>query len=240
MKGILLAGGEGTRLMPCTIVTNKHLLPVYDKPMIYYPLNTLIKAGIKDILIVSGREHLGHICEFLGSGKEWDANFTYKVQDESGGIAEALGLAEDFVNKDNIAVILGDNIFEDNMKEQVEEFEKQQNYEAKIFLKTVDVESSKRFGIALLSGDRVSYVEEKPENPQSNFAITGLYIFDSKVFDIIKTLKPSNRGELEITDVIDAYVQLGTCTYDLVQGFWSDAGTFESLYQASKLVRGDK
>ena len=150
MKGIILAGGEGTRLMPCTKVTNKHLLPVYDKPMIYYPLDTLIKAGIKDILIVSGREHLGHICEFLGSGKEWNANFTYKVQDQAGGIAEALGLAEDFANKENVAVILGDNIFEDNMKEQVEEFEKQQNYKAKIFLKTVDVESVKRFGIALL------------------------------------------------------------------------------------------
>ena len=239
MKGILLAGGKGTRLLPATKVTNKHLLNVYDKPMICYPLQTLIKAGIKDIMIVSGREHLGHICEFLGSGKEYGANFTYKVQDESGGIAEALGLAEDFVNGDDIAVILGDNIFEDNMKKFIEDFQNQRNYKAKIFLKTVDVESAKRFGIALLSGDSVSYVKEKPEIPESNFAITGLYIFDSKVFDIIKTLSPSDRGELEITDVIDAYVQLGTCTYSLINGFWSDAGTFESLYEASKLVRGE-
>lgn len=240
MKGIILAGGEGTRLMPCTKVTNKHLLPIYDKPMICYPLQTLIKAGIKDILIVSGREHLGHICEFLGSGKEYGANFTYKVQDKSGGIAEALGLAEDFANKDNVAVILGDNIFEENFTNFIEEFENQKTYKAKIFLKTLDFESAKRFGIALVDGDKVSYVDEKPEIPKSTLAITGLYLFDSNVFNIIKEMKPSDRGELEITDAIRKYVEFGLCTYDMVHGFWSDAGTFESLYNASKLVRGDK
>jgi len=237
MKGILLAGGQGTRLRPCTFITNKHLLPVYDKPMIYYPLDTLIKAGIKDILIVSGREHLGHICEFLGSGKEYGANFTYKVQDQAGGIAEALGLAEDFANEEKIVVILGDNIFEEDVKEYVEEFEKQKEYGAKIFLKLMDFESARRFGIALTSGKKVSYVEEKPKNPKSGFAITGLYLFNSDVFDIIINLKPSDRGEIEITDAINEYVKKGLCTYEIIHGFWSDAGTFESLYQASKLIK---
>jgi len=237
MKGVILAGGLGMRLRPCTLITNKHLLPVYDKPMICYPLDTLIKAGIKDILIVSGREHLGHICEFLGSGKEFGANFTYKVQDEAGGIAEALGLAEDFANGEKIVVILGDNIFEENIKNSLEVFENQNSYKARIFLKLMDFESAKRFGIALTDGDRVSYVEEKPKTPKSGFAITGLYLFDSNVFKIIKNLKPSDRGELEITDTINEYVKKGLCTYEIIKGFWSDAGTFESLYKASKLIK---
>ena len=238
MKGVILAGGTGSRLFPCTKVTNKHLLPVYNKPMIYYPLFTLLNAGIKEIMIISGPGHAGHFVNLLGSGKEFGAKFSYEIQDESGGIAQALGLAEDFADNGSIVMILGDNIFEDNIKDHVEEFKSKQGEKgAKIFLKEVDIRGAKRFGIALTEGDKISYVEEKPENPKSNLAMTGLYMFDSEVFEIIKTLKPSGRGELEITDAIDAYVQQGICHFNKIKGFWSDAGTFESLNRASNLVR---
>ena len=240
MKGIILAGGTGSRLMPCTKVTNKHLLPVYDKPMIYYPLFTLINAGIKDILIISGREHAGHFANLLGSGIDFGVKLTYKVQEGAGGIAEALALSEEFANKDSIIVILGDNIFEDNMLSYVKDFERQiaeNNGGAGIFLKEVGLKAAKRFGIAVVENGKVKPVEEKPEQPKSNLAMTGLYVFDSNIFDLIKTQRRSARGELEITDAIDFYVKRGTCYYNLLNGYWSDAGTVESLNRASNLVR---
>ncbi len=236
MRGVILAGGMGSRLFPLTKFTNKQLLPIYDKPMIHYPVETLKKAGIKEILIVSGGQHLGHICEFLGSGAEFGVNLTYKVQDTAGGISHALALAEDFANKEPLVVLLGDNIFEDNIKEYVKTFEKR-GEGAMTFLKEVDLKSAKRFGIAEISGDKVTYVVEKPENPSTNLAMTGLYMFDKNVFDVIRTLKPSARNELEVTDTLDHYVQKGILYYGIVKGFWSDAGTFESLYATSKFIR---
>lgn len=236
MKGVILAGGTGSRMMPCTKVTNKHLLPVYNKPMIYYPLFTLINAGIKEIFLVSGAGHAGHFLNLLGSGSQFGVKITYDIQEKAGGIAQALGLAEDFADNDQVVVILGDNIFEDNITEYVNAFKKQK-VGARIFLKEVDIESAKRFGIATVKGDKVTYVEEKPPKPKSNLAMTGLYMFDSQVFDIIKKLKPSGRGELEITDAIDAYLKKDQLYYNMIKGFWSDAGTFESLFKASLFIR---
>ncbi|MGB4422370.1 MAG: sugar phosphate nucleotidyltransferase [Methanosarcina flavescens] len=231
MKGVILAGGTGSRLYPLTKVTNKHLLPVYDKPMIYYPLETLISAGIKDIMIVSGRGHAGHFLELLGSGVDFGVHFTYEIQEQAGGIAQALYLAKDFVDGDNVTVILGDNIFQDNVKDDVKNFKTG----AKIFLK--EVPDAHRFGVAELKGKKVIGIEEKPKVPKTNFAVTGLYIYDSEVFDVIRTLKPSGRGELEITDVNNYYVNKGAMEYTVLEGFWSDAGTFESLLRAGMLVR---
>jgi glucose-1-phosphate thymidylyltransferase len=233
MKGVILAGGTGSRLYPCTKVTNKHLLPVYDKPMIYYPLKTIIEAGIKDILIVSGTGHAGDFVNLLGSGKEFGVRLSYEIQEESGGIAQALALAESFSDGETILVILGDNIFEDNIKNYTEKFFNG----CKIFLKEVGIKAAKRFGVAVVKDDKVVYVEEKPLNPKSNLAMTGLYLFDSKIFDIIRQLKPSARGEFEITDVIDFYVRNNSCSYELIKGYWSDAGTFNSLNRASNLVK---
>src|SRR5680860_1038899 len=198
MKGIILAGGKGTRLFPCTRIINKHLLPVYNQPMIYYPLKSLINAGVKDILIVSGEGHAGGFLELLKDGREFGANISYSVQTEAGGIAQALGLAEDFADKEKIAVILGDNIFEDDLSLYVKSFEDQKEG-ARLFLK--EVVDANRFGVAEVQGDKIIGIEEKPKEPKSNLAVTGLYMYDSQVFDIIKTLNPSNRGELEITDV---------------------------------------
>lgn len=231
MKGIILAGGTGSRLYPLTKVTNKHLLPVYDKPMIYYPLQTLVAAGIKDIMIVSGRGHVGHFLELLGSGKEFGVRLTYEIQEGAGGIAEALGLAESWAGTDNVAVILGDNIFQDDIRKDVESFEGG----AKIFLK--EVTDAHRFGVAEVKGNRVLGIEEKPKKPKSNLAVTGLYLYDAGVFEVIKTLKPSGRGELEITDVNNAYIRRGAMEFAALKGFWSDAGTFESLLRASVMVR---
>ncbi len=231
MKGIILAGGTGSRLYPLTKVTNKHLLPVYDKPMIYYPLQTLMQAGIKDIMIVSGRGHAGHFLELLGSGSDFGAHFTYEIQEQAGGIAEALGLAEDFADKKDVAVVLGDNIFQDNISDAVASFKSG----AMIFLK--EVPDAKRFGVANINGKRIISIEEKPVLPKSNLAVTGLYIYDSSVFNIIRTLKPSGRGELEITDVNNEYIRLNVMDFSLLHGYWSDAGTFESLFRASELVR---
>lgn len=231
MKGVILAGGTGSRLYPLTKVTNKHLLPVYDKPMICYPLQTLISAGIKDIMIVSGKGHAGHFLELLGSGAEHGVHLTYEIQDKAGGIAQALSLAEDFVDGDNVTVILGDNIFQDNIKEDITNF----TAGAKIFLK--EVTDAQRFGVAELKGEKVIEIEEKPKVPKTNLAVTGLYIYDSEVFDAIKTFKPSGRGELEITDVNNYYINIESMEYGILKGFWSDAGTFESLLKAGMLVQ---
>jgi len=231
MKGVILAGGTGSRLFPLTKVTNKHLLPVFDKPMIYYPMETLLNAGIKDIMIVSGKGHAGHFLELLGSGLEHGVHFTYEIQDQAGGIAQALSLAEDFADGDNVTVILGDNIFQDNIKDDVNNFKNG----AKIFLK--EVSDAHRFGVAELNGNKVIGIEEKPKVPKTNFAVTGLYIYDSNVFYVIKTLNPSGRGELEITDVNNYYIHKKTMEYRVLEGFWSDAGTFESLLKAGMLIK---
>ncbi len=227
MKGIILAGGLGTRLRPLTLVTNKHLIALYDKPMILYPLETLIQAGIRDILIVSGREHAGHFLEFLGSGKDYGVKLTYKVQDEAGGIAHALLSAEDFVDNKPVTVILSDNIFEDNFARHVKNF----HSGARIFLKKVP--DPQRFGVAVLNGKKVIKIVEKPKNPPSTYAVAGLYQYDGGVFEIIKKLKPSARGELEITDVNNVYIRQDQLTAENVRGFWSDAGTFDSLAKAT-------
>ncbi len=240
MKGIILAGGNGRRLGYLTEVTNKHLLAVYDKPMIFFPLQTLLNCGIRDILIVSGRDHVEGFLRLLGSGVKFGARFTYKVQDEAGGIAQALSLAEDFVGSDSCAVILGDNIFEDMLGEHVRAFGEKRVTSggvggAHIFLK--EVIDADRFGVAELSGDRVVSIEEKPSVPKSNYAVTGFYLYDCDVFRIIKTLKPSGRQELEITDVNNAYIARGTMTASRLSGDWTDAGTFESLHHANVLAR---
>jgi len=233
MKGIILAGGTGSRLMPLTKITNKHLLPVYNKPMIYYPLMTLIEAGVKDIMLVSGKGFAGHFVELLGSGKEFGAKISYEVQEAAGGIAQALGLCETWAGSDKIMVILGDNIFSHNITAAVADFTAQPRG-AKVFLKSVD--DPKRFGVAEIIGDKITEIIEKPAEPKSNYAVTGLYMYDPQVWDIVKNLKPSGRGELEITDVNNFYIQQGTMTYELMTGDWTDAGTFDSLLRASNLM----
>ncbi len=236
MKGVILAGGTGSRLMPLTKVTNKHLLPVGDKPMIYYPIERLVGAGIEELLIVTGVEHMGDVVGLLGSGRDFGCRFTYKVQDEAGGIAQALGLAENFAGGDRIAVILGDNIFEDALKADAEQFANQASG-ARILLK--EVPDPQRFGVAEVTGGRVVGIEEKPASPKSAMAVTGVYFYDADVFEIVRTLEPSGRGELEITDVNNAYVARGDLTFGVLDGWWSDAGTFESLARVQGLVRGD-
>ena len=234
MKGIILAGGLGTRLMPLTKVTNKHLLPIYNKPMIYYPIQTLIDAGIEDILIVTGGENAGEFLRLLGNGSQFGLkHIHYTYQQGEGGIAEALGLAEHFADNDPVIVILGDNIIEDNIKSAVDDFRKNDNG-AKIMLKEVD--DPERFGVAHIKNNRITKIIEKPENPQSNYAVTGIYMYDSEVFSFIKNLKPSDRGELEITDVNNNYIAAGTMKFDFLKGWWTDAGTFKSLYRANSLI----
>jgi len=233
MKGILLAGGNGRRLNPLTDITNKHLLPVYNKPMILYPLQTLIDAGIKDILVITGREYAGGFLKLLGSGRNYNCSLTYEIQDDAGGIAQALGLAEDFAAGHNIAVILGDNIFEDNFKKDIDAFREEKG--ARIFLKKA--KDAGRFGVAEIKDDKIVNIEEKPKNPKTDLAVTGFYLYDSNVFDAIKTLKPSGRGELEITDVNNHYIQQDLMKAHLVEGNWTDAGTFESLYRANRVAR---
>lgn len=235
MKGVVLAGGLGTRLLPLTKITNKHLLPVYNRPMIYYPLNTLITGGIDDIIIVTGGNNAGDFMRLLGNGTEFGLkHINYTYQEGHGGIAAALALAEHFADGEKIVVILGDNIFEDNIGSAVKEFEKQENG-AKIFLKKI--KDPQRFGVPELKGNKIVKIEEKPKNPKSSYAVTGLYMYDGKVFDIIKKIKPSSRGELEITDVNNAYVNEGTMTYSILKGLWTDAGSsFESYYRANKWV----
>jgi len=238
MKGIILAGGNGTRLLPCTRVTNKHLLPVYDKPMIYYPIETLVSGGIDEILIITGGNSPGDFLKLLKNGKELGLKeINYAYQEGAGGIADALGLAEDFADGGKVAVILGDNIIDDNLRKYVDDFENQEKG-AKLFLK--EIGDPERFGVAEIKNGKVIGIEEKPEKPKSNFAVTGIYMYDKQVFDVIKTLKPSGRGELEITDVNNFYINQGTATYEILQGYWSDAGKFESLFLASEFMRNKK
>ncbi len=234
LRGVVLAGGTGSRLRPLTKVTNKHLLPVGRKPMIYYPIEKLTGIGIKEILIVTGVEHMGDVVGLLGSGRKFGCRFTYKVQDEAGGIAQALGLAENFANGQRIAVILGDNIFQESLTEHARHFV-DQGQGSRVLLKKVS--DPERFGVVEMQDGKVLSIEEKPKDPKSNFAIIGVYFYDSTVFDIIHTLKPSGRGELEITDVNNAYVQRGQMTSDVLEGWWTDAGTFESLSKANELVQ---
>ena len=233
LRGIILAGGTGSRLMPLTKVTNKHLLPIGRKPMIYYPIEKLTSIGIKEILIVTGIEHMGGVVSLLGSGKQFGCHFTYKVQDEAGGIAQALGLAENFAQRQPVVVILGDNVFEDNLKNYADRFISQKTG-ARVLLKQVP--NPQRFGVALLSDDKIIGIEEKPKKPKSDYAIIGIYFYDASVFDVIRELKPSGRGELEITDVNNAYIAKNQLAYDILEGWWTDAGTFESLDKASELV----
>jgi glucose-1-phosphate thymidylyltransferase len=233
MKGIILAGGTGSRLNPLTKVTNKHLLPVGKYPMIYYSIAKLKEAGIDEILIVTGRHHAGDIINLLGSGTEIGIKLTYRVQDQAGGIAEALNLAEEFVGDDLMTVILGDNIFTGDITPYVQEYIKE-NSGAKILIK--EVYDPHRFGVAEIENDRIVSIVEKPFQPKSNFAVTGFYMYDSRVFDIIKTLEPSGRGELEITDVNNAYIQLNELKFGVVTGDWIDAGTHVSLARANKIV----
>ncbi|MGN7381556.1 Glucose-1-phosphate thymidylyltransferase [Chlamydia abortus] len=234
MKGIILAGGTGSRLFPLTKITNKHLLPVGKYPMIFHAIYKLKEAGIEDILVVTGKEHMGDVVNLLGSGKEFEVSFTYKVQDEAGGIAQALGLAEQFVGQEQMVVILGDNIFSDNIASYVRRFE-QQSQGAKILIK--EVPDPHRYGVPKLENGKIVSVEEKPLYPQSNYAVTGIYMFDSTVFEIIKSLKPSQRGELEITDVNNEYIRRNELTYDILQGWWTDAGTHLSLAKANELAK---
>lgn len=234
IKGVILAGGLGSRLYPLTSVTNKHLLPIYDKPMIYYPLQTLVNAGIDEILLVTGGNNAGDFLRLLGSGKEFGLkHIEYTYQKGEGGIADALGLAEDFADKGKIVVILGDNIIEKPIKTYVEKFLKQKEG-ARILLKKVS--DPGRFGVVEFSDGKILKIAEKPKKPTSNYAVTGIYMYDSKVFNIVKTLKPSRRGELEITDVNNRYIELGQLYYDILPGFWTDSGTFESLLRANNLV----
>ncbi len=233
LKGVVLAGGTGSRLMPLTKVTNKHLLPVGRKPMIYYPIEKLRGIGIEEILIVTGLEHMGDVVNLLGSGTNFGCRFTYKVQDQAGGIAQALALAENFAKGDPIIVIVGDNIFEDSLENYSNQFLKQRKG-ARILLQKV--ENPRRFGVAEIKDDKVVSIIEKPENPKSDYAVTGIYFYDDAVFDIIRTLKPSSRGEYEITHVNEAYIKKGQLSFDILEGWWTDAGTFESLSKANELV----
>jgi glucose-1-phosphate thymidylyltransferase len=235
MKGIILAGGTGSRLFPLTKVTNKHLLPVARKPMIYHPIEKLLEAGVQDILIVTGVEHMGDVVSLLGSGKDFNCKFTYKVQDEAGGIAQALSLAEDFTGKDRVVVILGDNVFEDSLSSFAETFQKQKGG-ARVLIK--EVSDPERFGVVEIDKGKVVSIEEKPKKPKSNYVITGIYFYDHYVFEVIRGLKPSARGEYEISDVNRAYMKKGKLTYDILSGWWTDAGTFESLERAALLSEG--
>ena len=231
MKGIVLAGGTGSRLYPLTKVTNKHLLPVGKKPMIFYPIEKLIEVEIEEILIVTGTEHMGDVVNLLGSGKDFGCRFTYKVQDEAGGIAQALGLAENFCGNEPMTVILGDNVFEKNLSKAMENYP---GSGAQILIK--QVQDPERFGVAELDGDKIIGIEEKPEKPKSDYAVTGIYMYDAAVFDLIKNLKPSKRGELEITDVNNHYIKQGTMRYSILDGWWTDAGTPDSYIVANNLA----
>lgn len=238
MKGIILAGGTGSRLSPLTKVTNKHLLPIYNRPMIYFPIQTLVNAGITDIMIVSGKGHAGQFLELLQSGKEFGAHFSYGVQEEAGGIAQALSLCQDFADNEKIVVMLGDNILEDDISSAVRDFEAQTSG-AKIFLKEVD--NPRSFGVAEIDGDKIVSIIEKPNDPKSNFAVVGLYMYDNQVWDAVKNLKPSGRGELEITDVNNFYVKKNQMTFSRLTGWWGDGGeSFDSLLNAAKLVAGNQ
>ncbi len=234
LRGVILAGGLGKRMDPLTRITNKHLLPVYCKPMIYYPIQTLVDAGIEDILIVTGGNNAGDFLRLLGNGSEFGLkHINYTYQRGEGGIAEALGLAEHFAHGEKIVVILGDNLIEKSIKKYVQDFRKQP-CGAKVLLKKV--QDPERFGVAEIKGNKIINIDEKPKKPKSDLAVTGIYMYDPKVFDIIRPLKPSKRGELEITDVNNEYIRSGKMTFDVLDGWWTDCGTFESLFRAGSLV----
>ncbi len=235
MKGVILAGGLGTRLSPLTKITNKHLLPIYDRPMIHYPLRTLTDAGIRDVLIVTGGNHAGEFLRLLGNGREYGLNeIAYAYQEGEGGIADALALARPFAKGDRIVVVLGDNIIEQDIKRQVAAFAGQPEG-ARILLKKVN--DPQRFGVPVFENGRITAIEEKPKQPRSDYAVIGVYMYDATVFEVITTLKPSDRNELEITDVNNHFIARGTMQHDVLEGWWTDAGTFESLYRANQLVR---
>lgn len=238
MKGVILAGGTGSRLNPLTKVTNKHLLPVYNKPMIFYPLLTLKEAGIKEVMIVSGRGHAGSFLELLGGGSEFDMHLSYEVQEEAGGIAQALALTKNFVGDDKVFVLLGDNVIEDDLSEAVKDFESG-DAGAKIFLK--EVKNPQSYGIAELEGSEIVSLEEKPADPKSNLAVIGAYMYEAGVFDVVRELKPSARGELEITDVNSYYLEQGRLESEVLKGFWGDCGeSFDSLVEATELVKNSR
>ncbi len=232
MKGIILSGGRATRLRPCTKVTSKGLLPIYNRPMIYYPLNTLLKAGITEILIIVGPEHAGQYLNLLGSGSEFGARFTYEIQDEPRGLADAFIIGKSFVGKDDVVMILGDNIFADDLTDEIKNFKKG----AKIFAKTVP--DPERFGVVEVdSNGKAVSIEEKPKAPKSNLCITGLYVYDNRVIDVASSVKPSERGELEITDLHNWYLEKGELEVAMVNNEWIDAGTFDSLLDAQNLAK---
>lgn len=231
MKGVLICGGSGTRLKPLTEITNKSLLPVYDKPLILYPLQVLLDAGITEIAVISGSEHVDQMAGFLGSGNRFGCQFSYRVQDEARGIAQALGLAESFVDGDDVCAILGDNVYFDDLSTHIKEFTEG----AHLFLK--EVPDPERFGVASMKGDTVISIEEKPKKPKTNMAVTGCYVYDKNCFDVIRTLKPSARGEYEITDVSGWYAERGLAKATVLEKEWVDAGTFDSLFRAADLVR---
>ncbi len=234
MRGIILAGGLGKRLSPLTKISNKHLLPVFNKPMIFYPIQILVDAGIKDILVVTGGNHAGEFLRLLGNGHQFGLkHLNYTYQEGEGGIAAALGLAEHFADGEKVVVVLGDNIIEKDIKKAVNDFDKQPKG-AKILIKQVD--DPGRFGVVTMQSDKINSIEEKPKKPKSNYIVTGIYMYDNQVFDIVKTLKPSSRNELEITDVNNAYLKKGELTYEVLNGWWSDSGTFDSLLRAGNLI----
>jgi len=235
MKGIILAGGMGTRMLPLTKITNKHLLPVYDKPMIFYPIQTLVNAGIDDIMIVTGGESAGDFLRLMGNGKEFGLkHLNYTYQEGAGGIAAALALTEHFADDDSIVLILGDNVIEKNIIKGVRDFERQERG-AKIYLK--EVANPQSYGIAEMKGDRIVGIEEKPKKPKSNMAVIGIYLYDNKVYDVVRNLKPSGRGELEITDVNNFYIEQSTMTFEVLDGWWGDCGeSFDSMLEAANLI----
>jgi glucose-1-phosphate thymidylyltransferase len=233
LRGVVLAGGTGSRLFPLTKVTNKHLLPVGREPMIFHPVKKLVEAGVREILVVTGTDHMGDVVGLLGSGKEFGCEFTYRVQDEAGGIAQALGLAHRFGRGGRLAVILGDNIFESSIRPFADAFRAQPSG-AKVLVQ--EVPDPGRYGVAVTEGARVVKIIEKPKQPPSNLAVTGIYFYDESVFEVVRTLAPSGRGELEITDVNNAYIARGDMTFDVLPGWWTDAGTFESLKHANDLT----
>jgi glucose-1-phosphate thymidylyltransferase len=238
VKGVVLAGGLGTRLAPMTRVTNKHLLPIYDRPMVYYPIQTLVEAGITEILLVTGGNHAGDFLRLLGNGKDFGLkHLNYTYQEGEGGIAAALALCEHFADGKPVCVILGDNILQKSIRPAVELYGRS-NKGGMILLK--EVPDPERFGVPVLEGERIVRIEEKPKAPQSRYAVIGVYLYDARVFDIIKTLKPSGRGELEITDVNNQYLAWGELTYGYVDGWWTDAGAIESLYRATCLVAQER
>jgi len=234
MKGVLICGGTGSRLRPLTEITNKSLLPVYDKPLIQYPLDILLGAGIHEIIIISGAEHVDQMAGYLGSGDRFGCAFSYRVQEKAGGIAQALGLAEKFIGGDDVCAILGDNIYFDDLSNDIKNF----SGGAHVFLK--EVPDAERFGVAMMENGLVTSIEEKPEKPKSNMAVTGCYVYDNRAFEIIRNLQPSARGEFEITDVSNWYVQEGTAKATVLKKDWIDAGTFESLHKAAELVRKER